>query len=81
MEKLKLFMIMLVLGGLGLVGCDDNDPEGPEISATTFVAGSEPGTAELRVPEGAEVVYRPWTRIARTRFMSRTSIGISRRLG
>lgn len=58
MEKLKLFMIMLVLGGLGLVGCDDNDPEGPEISATTFVAGSEPGTAELRVPEGAEVVYR-----------------------
>ena len=51
-------MIMLVLGGLGLVGCDDNDPEGPEISATTFVAGSEPGTAELRVPEGAEVVYR-----------------------
>ena len=28
MEKLKLFMIMLVLGGLGLVGCDDNDPEG-----------------------------------------------------
>ena len=53
MEKLKLFMIMLVLGGLGLVGCDDNDPEGPEISATTFVAGSEPGTAE-----GAEVVYR-----------------------
>ena len=58
MEKLKLFMIMLVLGGLGLVGCDDNDPEGPEISATTFVAGSEPGTAALRVPEGAEVVYR-----------------------
>ena len=58
MEKLKLFMIMLVLGGLGLIGCDDNDPEGPEISATTFVAGSEPGTAELRVPEGAEVVYR-----------------------
>ena len=53
-----MFMIMLVLGGLGLVGCDDNDPEGPEISATTFVAGSEPGTAELRVPEGAEVVYR-----------------------
>ena len=50
-----MFMIMLVLG---LVGCDDNDPEGPEISATTFVAGSEPGTAELRVPEGAEVVYR-----------------------
>ena len=58
MEKLKLFMIMLVLGGLGLVGCDDNDPEGPEISATTFVAGSEPGTAELRVPDGTEVVYR-----------------------
>ena len=56
MEKLKLFMIMLVLGGLGLVGCDDNDPEGPEISATTFVAGSEPGTAELRVPDGTEVV-------------------------
>lgn len=51
-------MIMLALGGLGLVGCDDNDPEGPEISATTFVTGSEPGTAELRVPEGAEVVYR-----------------------
>ena len=51
-------MIMLVLGGLGLVGCDDNDPEGPEISATTFVAGSEPGTAELRVPDGTEVVYR-----------------------